>query len=316
MIETEAAPANSQMALGIGLKIASVCLFVAMASFLKAATGIPAGELVFFRSAFAILPVLLVLAWRGQLSTGLTTKRPLGHLWRGVVGIGSMGLGFYGLTKLPLPETITINYASPLIIVILSAVLLHEQVRLYRWAAVVVGLIGVLIIIWPRLTVLTGGTAIGGESLGAIAVLASAALAAAAMLQVRNLVQTEKTTTIVLYFFITGSVLSLLTLPFGWVTPTPQQLAMLVSAGLAGGIAQILLTECYRYAEMSVIAPFEYTSMLVSLLVGYSLFGDVPTAQMLVGGVIVVAAGIFIILREHQLGLRRKRALAAATPQG
>lgn len=315
LASTEVSEAGSTALVGIGLKVTSVCIFVGMSSMLKATGSVPAGELVFFRSAFAIIPVLVLLAMRGQLVSGFRTGRPLGHLWRGSVGVCSMGLGFFGLTKLPLPESITISYASPLIIVVLSALLLKEQVRLYRWAAVLVGLVGVLVILWPRLSVLSGGTSSGGESIGALAALGAAGFAAAAMLQVRNLVQTENTATIVLYFFIIGSILSLASLPFGWIMPTPQQLALLIGAGLAGGVAQILLTECYRHADMSVIAPFEYSSMLVGLVVGYLVFGDVPTAQMLTGGFLVVGAGIFIILREHQLGLQRRRANAAATPQ-
>ncbi|MEO5807956.1 DMT family transporter [Devosia sp.] len=314
MSNSEPAGTGDNPVLGISLKVASVCVFVAMSSLLKAAQGIPAGELVFFRSTFAIIPVLVLFFLRGELRSGFKTKRPFGHIWRGTVGVASMGLGFYGLTQLPLPESITIGYASPLIIVIFSALLLHEHVRAYRWAAVVVGLVGVLVILWPRLTVFSGGANLTGATGGAIAALAAAALAAAAMMQVRNLVQTEKSGTIVIYFFIVGSLWSLLTIPFGWVMPTPTQVLLLISAGLAGGVAQILMTESYRHADMSVIAPFEYTSMLIGLAVGYLLFGDVPTMQMLIGGLIVVGAGIFIILREHQLGLARQRANAVTAP--
>jgi drug/metabolite transporter (DMT)-like permease len=132
-------------------------------------------------------------------------------------------------------------------------------------------------------------------------------------MQVRRLVQTERTETIVLFFFITGSVLSLLTLPFGWVWPTLEQTAILVLAGIAGGVGQILLTASYRHAEMSVIAPFEYTSLLLGLAVGYFAFGDVPTLPMLGGAAIVIASGIFIIFREHRLGLDRHKARQASS---
>src|SRR6185437_4429670 len=110
---------------------------------------------------------------------------------------------------------------------------------------------------------------------------------------------------------------SLATLPFGWVMPSPPQWAFLIGAGFAGGIAQILLTESYRHAEMSVVAPFEYSSLLFSLVIGYAYFGDVPTVFMLVGAVIVVGSGLFIIYREHRLGLDRTRGAAreVVTPQ-
>lgn len=301
---------------GIAFKLSSVCVFLGMSSLLKASQGVPAGQLVFFRSFFAILPILLYLVWKGELGVGLKTKHPLSHLWRGLVGTGGMATGFFALTQLPLAEAITINYATPLIIVIFSAVFFNEQVRLYRWSAVLVGLGGVLIIIWPRFTVFSGGVSdMSGATLGAISALLSCCFAATAMVLVRRLVETERSATIVLYFSLTSATLGLLTLPFGWVMPTPEQLALLVSAGIFGGIGQILLTESYRHADMSVIAPFEYASLVLSIIVGYVVFQDMPTPQMLIGGAIVVGSGLFIIYREHRLGLERQRAGEVSPPQ-
>jgi drug/metabolite transporter (DMT)-like permease len=302
---------------GIAYKIASVCIFVVMASLLKASQGVPAGELVFFRSFFAILPVVVYLVWRGELAAGLRTKHPLSHLMRGVVGTGGMGFGFYALTQLPLPEATAIQYATPLLIVVFSAVFIGETVRFYRWSAVLIGLVGVIIIVWPRLTVFSGGLAdASGATLGAISALISCCFAAVAMILVRRLVFTERSATIVLYFSISSSLIGLLTIPFGWIMPSPAQWAFLIGAGIAGGIAQILLTESYRHADMSVVAPFEYTSLLLTFAVGYFVFQDVPTIEMLVGGIIVVGAGVFIVWREHRLGLDRKKASESSTPQG
>jgi len=302
---------------GIGLKVASVTVFVAMASLLKAAEGVPPGQLVFFRSFFAIFPIAVFLAWRGQLADGLKTANPGGHFVRGIIGTVSMGCNFLALTLLPLPEATSIGYAAPLIIVVLSALILRERVWLYRWSAVVIGLIGVLIVMWPRLTLFSEGSQAGyDEMVGATAAFLGACCAAFAMLQVRRLVMSEKTATIVIYFSLTSSVLALVTLPFGWVWPTPQQAALLIGAGFCGGIAQILLTSSYRHADMSIIAPFEYASLILAIIVGYTVFAEVPTIEMLVGGVIVVGSGIFVIVREHQLGLARARAKEASTPQG
>ena len=135
------------------------------------------------------------------------------------------------------------------------------------------------------------------------------------MLLVRRMVHRERPTTIVIYFCITSCVVALITIPFGWVMPTPHQAMLLVLAGLAGGVGQILMTTSYRHADMSTIAPFEYTSMLLGLTIGYLVFGDVPTMQMMIGSMIVIGAGIFIIYREHQLGLERKRAKKASSHQ-
>ncbi|HTM77984.1 MAG TPA: DMT family transporter, partial [Devosia sp.] len=181
--------------------------------------------------------------------------------------------------------------------------------------AVLLGLNGVAIMLGRRLTVLSGNGPYGqAETLGAIAALCGAVCGAFATLQVRRLVYTERTETIVLYFFITASILSLGSLPFGWIMPTPQQAVFLVLAGMAGGIAQIVMTASYRHADMSVIAPFEYTSLLLGLVVGYLVFGDIPTVAMLAGAAIVIASGIFVILREHRLGLDRAKARQANTP--
>lgn len=309
-------PTTSNALRGIGLKVLSVAVFVGMSSCIKAAGPLPAGQIVFFRAFFAMLPVLVVLAWRHELRMAMHTTRPISHLMRGVVGVSAMGLGFFALTRLPLPEAITLNYAQPLLVVLFSSLFLGEVIRIYRWSAVVVGLIGVVIISWPRLTLFAGeGAADLQQTLGVAAALASAAISAIAMLLVRRLVHTERTSTIVLWFSLTATVAALATIPFGWDALTMAQVVLLITAGFCGGLGQILMTQSYRYAEASTVAPFEYTSMLLAIVVGYFAFGDLPTVYTLVGGLIVVAAGLFIIWREHRLGLQRGRARKVTPPQ-
>jgi drug/metabolite transporter (DMT)-like permease len=246
--------------------------------------------------------------------SGVKTKYPLRHLARGVAGTGGMMFGFYALTKLPFAEATTLNYATPLIIVVLSALFLDEVVRLYRWSAVLLGLVGVIIISWPRLTLLSSGVD-QDAAIGVGAAMLACLFAAIAMVQVRKLVHTEKSATIVFYFSISSTVIALATLPFGWVMPTGQQLIYLVTAGICGGIAQILLTESYRHADMSVVAPFEYTSLIFSIAIGYFVFSDQPTWHVLVGGLIVVGSALFVIYRERQLG-KAQPEKEMATPQG
>lgn len=302
---------------GILLKVSSVIIFVCMSTLIKAAgDDIPIGQITFYRSAFAIVPVMAFYAMRGELGDAFRTDDIVGHLARGFVGILAMSCGFYGLVRLPLPEAIAIGYAMPLIAVLFAAVFLKEMVGVYRWSAVVIGLAGVMIITWPRLTLFEAGDATSAAAVGAVAVLASATLGAIAMILVRRLVQTEKTHTIVLYFSLSASVYSLATLPFGWNHLSAASLTFLALAGFCGGIAQILLTESYRHADVSTIAPFEYTSIVLGIVIGYLLFEDVPTATMLVGTAIVISAGIFIILRERHLGIKRRKARRHMTPQG
>lgn len=302
-------------ATAIALKVGSVTAFVAMASFIKAAGPLPPGQIVFFRSAFAIPAILIWLIWRGQFAGAFATARPLGHVARGLVGVSAMGLGFFGLTRLPLPDAITLGYAKPLLVVAFSALFLGERVRLFRWTAVIVGLVGVFVISWPKLQLIGAPGGLSDQSaLGVMAVLASATLAACAMLITRSLVRTEATATIVIWFSATASVAALATLPLGWAPMAFATLALLVAAGVCGGLGQVMLTQSYRHAEISTIAPFEYVSMLLSVAIGYAVFAEVPTAWTLSGGAIVVAAGIFIIFREHRLGLERGAARKVQPP--
>lgn len=289
---------------GIIFKVMSVCMFMGMASLVKAASGdVPPGQAVFFRSFFALPIILGWLAIRHELRNGWKTKNPLGHFWRGLVGTSAMGLGFTGLGLLPLPEVTAIGYAAPLLVVVFAAMFLNEEVRAFRLSAVALGMVGVLIVLSPRLSV--GATLDSSETLGAIVVLMGAVLAALAQVFVRKLVATESTAAIVFWFTITSSIMALFTLPWGWVMPSWQMALMLVMAGLLGGIGQILLTSSYRYADASLVAPFDYTSMLLALLIGYFIFDEVPTGTMLIGACIVITAGVLIIWRERKLGLQR-----------
>jgi drug/metabolite transporter (DMT)-like permease len=291
-------------------------IFVAMSTLIKAAGELPTGQIAFYRSLFAIFPIVLVFAWRRKLLRSFHTRHPISHVARGVVGVVGMWLSFYGLTRLPLPEAITINYAQPLIVVALSAIFLGELVRVYRWTAVAVGFAGVVIVSWPNLTLFSQPDGFGqDQALAVVALLASALIAGIAMLLVRRLVKSESSATIVLYFSSTATILSLLTLPFGWADLTQEQLACLTFAGICGGVAQILLTESYRHAGMSVIAPFEYTSMLLAIASGYVFFDEIPTLYTIVGGAIVIASGLFIIWREQRLGLPRGAARKVVPPQ-
>jgi drug/metabolite transporter (DMT)-like permease len=277
-----------------------------MQTFIKlAGSDIQPGQVTFYRSFFALFPIMAFLAYRGQLKSSFYTANPIGHLKRGTLGIISMGLGFYGLLHLPLPEAIALGYALPLVAVIFAAVFLGETVRIYRWSAVFVGLIGVAIVSWPKLTLFREGGVEAEQAIGAVTVLLASVLGGMAMIQVRRLVEEEKTSTIVLYFSLTASTFSLFTVPFGWdfLDLAPQ--LFLIAAGFCGGIAQILLTESYRHAEVSTIAPFEYTSIVLGSILAYFVFDDTPTTTMVVGTAIIVAAGVFIIYREHRLGAER-----------
>lgn len=300
--------------LALLLKLGAVFLFTVMSALIKATSdSVPPGQAVFFRSLFAIPVIVIWLSLRGELRHGLIARRPIVHIRRGVLGTTAMGLTFAGLGLLPLPEVTAIGYAAPIFTVILAALLLGERIRLIRLSAVLLGLLGVSIMIWPRL----GGSDMeNAAALGAVLILLSALARALVQIQIRSMVGSESTSAIVFYFSATATVLSLLSAPFGWVLPPGKVLALLVLAGLIGGAAQICVTSSYRFGPVSMLAPVDYASMIFAILIGYVWFAEVPTAVMLTGAVLVIAGNIMVIWRERQLGLERARSLSFSEPRG
>lgn len=302
---------------GILLHLCAILLFSIMAALIKAASShVPPWQAVFFRSFFAMPVILIWVASRGTLREGLTVTNPLGHFWRGFIGTTAMALGFAGLGLLPLPEVTAIGFAAPLLTVVFASMFLGEQIRIFRLSVVGIGLIGVVIILAPRLTLLDAGSTQTLATLGAVLTLGSALFRALAQIHIRKLVQTDRTSAIVFYFSLTASCLSLLTLPLGWVLPTPQEALFLIAAGLFGGVAQIFLTSGYRFAEAGLLAPFDYISMIFALLIGWFIFAEAPTGSMLAGAALIIGSGIVIVWRERRLGLKRGKARSNLTPQG
>jgi len=299
---------------GIGLKIGAIALFTVMFALVKALSDtIPAGQAVFFRSAFAIPVLFAWLMMQGELAGAVTVKSKRAHVWRGFVGTAAMVVNFSAAGFLPLPEMTAIGFTTPLLIVVFASVMLGERVGVYRISAVLVGLIGVLIIVEPRLTFGEMDPTQDVMMLGVILAISAAACAALAQIQIRKMVQVERTSAIIFYFCITASLFSLSTVGT-WVWPNLSQFLILILIGILGGVGQIMLTTAYRYAPASVIAPFDYTAMIFALGIGYFAFAELPSAQMILGAGIVIAAGVFVILREARLGLRRGQARRAKPP--
>ena len=298
------------------LKLTSALMFSIMSAFVRYVSDVtPLGEIVFCRSFFAIVPVMVIYAWRGELRAAFRTSRPFGHLGRGMISVAGMFFNFAALARLPIVDVTTITFASPLITVALSAWLLKERVRVYRWTAVAVGFVGVVVMLWPHLDVTRyTGAAASAATLGALFAMASAFTNAGSVVQTRRLTDTESTSSIVLYFSLFCAAGGLLTLPFGWIVPSWPQLAALIGLGVFGGLSHILLTESYRYAPASLVAPLDYTALFWAFILGYWFFGEIPTATVYVGSAIVAGSGLFVIWRERQLGLERARARAAAGP--
>jgi drug/metabolite transporter (DMT)-like permease len=292
----------------IGLKVISALLFAVMSALVRLMGEVtPVGQLVFFRSLFAIVPVVIIYAYRGELRQAIHTQRPLGQLGRGLLSVGGMYSNFAALTRLPLADVTAIQFASPLITVGLAALILKERVRIYRWSAVFVGFIGVLIMLVPHLDPAHYTSLASAAAVGAMLAVLSAFINAGTVIQTRRLTRTETTPSIVFYFSLICTIAGAATLPFAWHTPTLFELGVLITLGMLGGLAHIFLTESYRFAAASVIAPFDYTAMLWALLLGYWMFGEVPTTLVFVGAAIVIAAGLFVLWRERTQKLRYER---------
>jgi drug/metabolite transporter (DMT)-like permease len=298
------------------LKLTSALMFSVMSALVRYVSDVtPVGEMVFCRSFFAIIPVMIIYAWRGELMAAFRTSRPFGHLGRGTISVAGMFFNFAALARLPIVDVTTITFASPLITVALSAWILKERVRIYRWSAVLVGFVGVVVMLWPYLDV-ARYTAAGSAAAttGALFAIVSAFTNAGSVVQTRRLTDTETTSSIVLYFSLFCALGGLLTLPFGWIVPSLPQLAALITVGVFGGLSHILLTESYRYAPASLLAPLDYTALFWAFILGYWFFGELPTGTVYVGSAIVAGSGLFVIWRERQLGLERARARAASGP--
>lgn len=294
--------------LGISLKLISALAFTLMAAGIKAiAARYPTGQLVFSRSFFALIPLLIWLAWQGPVVAALKTSNLRGHLKRGVMGSTGMFLGFTALHFLPLSDAVAIGYAAPLAVVVLAAVVLKERVRIYRWSAVTIGFIGVLIMLSPHLDASSLARGFdGGPAIGAVFGLAGAFFAAFASIEVRVLTKTERSGAIVFYFTMLTTILGGLTALLGWGMPDLKDAVLMVLIGVLGGLGQILLVQAYRYGDASLIAPFEYSTMLWAVAIGWLVFGEWPLPAVLIGATIVIASGIYVILREQRLGLLKR----------
>lgn len=293
-----AKPLRHDIRRGAALMLGATALFTIMGAFAKeASTRIPFVEMMFFRSALA-LPVVFAMVYRGNAWGTLRTKRFPGHVLRALSGTAAMGCGFYALSVLPLAEQVALTYTSPLFVTLLAIPFLGEKVGIHRWAAVLLGFGGILI-----MAVGQGAFAAGAASvvlIGTIAAVSNGFFSAITTLLVRGLSSTETSTTIVLWQSVLMTLMTGLALPFVWVTPTGPEWLLLLGVGLFGGIAQVMITEANASAQVSALGPYSYGAILWSMLLGWAVWGDIPGISTLLGAALIVAAGLYILHREWQ----------------
>jgi drug/metabolite transporter (DMT)-like permease len=290
--------------LGILLQLIASLAFTFQGAFARyLGESVPLGQMVFARSTIAVLPLIIMLAWQGKLATLGRTRNIFAHITRSFTNVAGMFFNYAGFTRVPLADATAIGYAMPLFTVILAAMFLGEVVRVWRWCAVFVGLLGVLVMLSPHVGQGSGDTQ---SAIGALFCLIAALLFGIAMTQVRHMSATETTASLVFYYSLIASLVALTTLYWGWIVPSWDQLAVLIGLGVCGGIAQILMTESFRYADASVLAPFSYVSMIWAVMIGFLWFGEVPELVVLAGALVVIGSGLFVIWREHSLRLERR----------
>jgi drug/metabolite transporter (DMT)-like permease len=266
--------------------------------------GTPSGQTIFARGVISIV-VLALIAWRTDRLHLLKTSNWRAHALRSLAGTVSMFCLFTALTMIPLADVTAITYMAPMFLTILAMVFLGERIHRYRWGALVLGFVGVLIMIGPHFSIGTAG------SLGSMAALAAALFTAIAMTSLRAMSLAEHAITITFYFSLTFMVCAGLTALQGWPLPTFTQACLIVLAGLFGVFGQLLMTYSYRYAEASTIAPLEYTSMIMAITLGYAFFDEVPEVSVWIGAPLVIAAGSIVLWREHFL----KKQISAASSE-
>ncbi|MCI0752502.1 DMT family transporter [Teichococcus vastitatis] len=294
-------PLRHDLRRGALMMLGATALFSLMGALVKGlGDSIPFPELMFFRNLLA-LPVVAAIGLRRKVD--LRTQRFGGHFLRALAGLAAMSCSFFALTVLPLAEQTALTYSTPIFVIILSIPMLGERPGPHRWGAVLVGFLGILVI------ALGQGAFIGGGRhdpsipewllwAGFGAAATHGLFSALTTLLVRQLSATEASAAIVLWQSILMTAMTTLALPFVWVTPSWEQLPLLIGMGLLGGLAQVMLTEAYASAQVSALGPYSYSALIWAIGIGWLVWGDVPTPSMLAGAAMIVAAGLYILHRE------------------
>jgi drug/metabolite transporter (DMT)-like permease len=275
---------------GIGAMLLSILLFSMMDATVKwLGSTFPTQQIMFFRCLVATIPVAVIIYSRGGIVV-LKTQQPIMHLLRSLLGILAMGFAFYAFSLMRLAEAISILHTTPLFMTALSMLILGEKVGKYRWAAVVAGFIGMLIVVRPGEGILHSGS---------LFMLIAALLIGFTTIIIRYLSAKDDPVCITFYFTLFGIIVSATGIAlFGWVAPSPVDWFFLVAVGLFGGLAQYLMTLSYRYCEIAVVAPLKFLSIAVGGLFGFFIWAEIPDLQSLAGISIIVASGLYTLHRE------------------
>ena len=274
--------------LGFLYMFLSVCTFSIMDLLVKWSSDYPTGEVLFFRGFFGLLPIYFLIP-KNKLKTFYTTERSKEHLFRCLMGLMALIAIVVALRELPLAVVVSLSYAAPLFITVLSIFLLSEKVGVFRWLAVVIGFLGVIIIAEPGFK--------GMNYLYFLPLIFCIGMAFVTI-TIRKLSTTEPIWLISIFFTITISIAGLFTIPMGWKMPNFQDFILLALIGVTGGSANLFLTQSYKLSEVSLVAPLKYLALVFAIFFGYFIWNEIPTIKTLIGASLVVLASLIIFRRE------------------
>ena len=277
----------------------SICAFSIMDLIVKWSEHYPLGQVLFFRGFFGVLFYFLIIP-KERLHNFYYTKRAGLHFLRSFSGLIALVAIFIALRSLPLATVVSISFAAPIFTTIFSIFLLNERVGVYRWLAVVVGFIGILIITEPGISSL--------NIFYIFPIIFCIGLSYVAI-TIRKLSTTEPVWLISLYFSISITLLSLFSLPLGWIMPSIKDFMILAMIGIFGGVANLWLSQSYKYSEVSLVTPLKYLALVFAIIFGYLIWNEIPTIKSLFGAALVIISTLIIFRRE----IYKKKTISSKT---
>ncbi len=278
----------SKNQLGFLYMFLSVCAFSVMDLIVKWSDNYPLGQVIFFRGFFGLVLYYFVIP-KERLKDFYFTKRPMLHFSRCFFGLMALLSIFTALRNLPLATVVSISFAAPIFTTIFSIFFLSEKVGYFRWLAVFVGFVGIIIISEPGLSSLNIY-----YIFPVIFVLGMSYVA----ISIRQLSSTEPVWLISLYFSAAITLAGLFTIPYGWVMPNLTDLILLSLIGIFGGVANLWLSQSYKFSEVSLVTPLKYLALVFAIIFGYFIWDEIPTIKTLVGATLVITSSVIIFRRE------------------
>jgi len=278
----------SKNQLGFLYMFLSICAFSLMDVIVKWSVDYPIGQVLFFRGFFGIIFYFFVIP-KERLHNFYKTRRPGLHFLRCFSGLIALIAIFIALRKLPLATVVSISFAAPIFTTIFSIFLLNEKVGIFRWIAVIIGFIGIIVITEPGISQL--------NIYYIFPIIFCLGLSYVAI-TIRQLSTTEPVWLISFYFSLAITLLSFLTLPQGWILPSFNHFIILSLIGIFGGVANLWLSQSYKYSEVSLVTPLKYLALVFAIIFGYFIWGEIPTIKTLTGAFLVIISTLIIFRRE------------------